>query len=128
MSITRVIAPQLKNRRRDRRREHDPIEVKIEGEICACADWSLGGFQVNTFEGFVLPGTVLPITLIVTAGDHTLRHKVECQVVRMDPGRRTLAARFTTLPTDAVATLEGVQTGRFRRAQLRKFPSRKRGR
>jgi len=120
-----VISAELKNRRRDQRFAGEPIQFEVDGALYTVTDWSLGGFQIHSYYGQVLPGTILPVAFVITIGNHTIRHEAECQVVRVDPTRGRLSARFTQLPSDAVSSLEGLQTGRYRRLKLRKFPSKK---
>ena len=121
--MSRVISAELKNRRRDHRFAGEPIEFEVDGNLYTVNDWSLGGFQIHSYYGQILPGTILAVAIVITIGNHTIRHEAECQVVRVDPTRGRLSARFTQLPPDAVSALEGLQTGRYRRARLRKFPA-----
>ena len=117
MARYRVVGVDLPNRRRDRRNILPPIELVIEGEAYSTVNWSLGGFLIAPFAGAADVGDHIQVEIVVRIGDVVRRHRAEAEVVRRHHQRRRLAANYTRLTPETIDTLEGVITGRLRRAQ-----------
>jgi len=116
MAIHRIVAVGRKNRRRDHRVTIPPITLALDNQVYTTRDWSLGGFRVAPYGGVGLPGHMIPVVISVTVGRDVYRHEAKAEVVRINPRDRTLAARFTVIDASTIATLEGLITGRLRRA------------
>jgi len=117
MAIHKIVAVGRKNRRRDHRVTIPPIALELEDQVYTTRDWSLGGFRVAPYRGVGLPGQMISVVISVTVGRDIYRHEAKAEVVRINPLDRTLAARFTAIDAGAIATLEGLLTGRLRRAR-----------
>lgn len=117
MAIHRIVAVGRKNRRRDHRVTIPPIALTVNNRVYTTRDWSLGGFRVAPYGGGGLPGLVISVGISVTVGTDVYRHEAEAEIVRINPHDRTLAAHFTTIDSGAIATLEGLLTGRLRRTR-----------
>lgn len=120
MSVTRIAGITLRNRRRDRRFDAPSIHVEFDGLTFTTQDWTLGGVSLSPYRGPCLPGDRLSLLMVATVGERTLRHRVEAEVVRVDPVKEQLAAQFVRLDANAVDTLEGLMTGRMRRSRAKK--------
>ncbi len=115
MSSYQLFGVGMTNRRRDRRNAMPPIELEIEDVSYTTADWGLGGFRIEPYEGARRVGEAIALTVVVHVADRCYRHPVEAQIVRVDRRDRQMAAAFVGLSSDAMDTLEGLITGRLRR-------------
>lgn len=101
-------------RRLDRRIVIPAIRLAILSDIYTTRDWSLGGFRIKDYPVQVPTGEILPVTIVMSAGEKVFRHAVMAEVVRTEPGSGELAATFTRLTPDAVTMLEAALAGRLR--------------
>ena len=121
MSKFRVAGLNRVDDRRDQRRAEPSLAIDFEGRRYPAVDWSLGGFCIAPYVGTSLPGDRLSALLVaIVPGMPNRRHRADVEVVRIEPDTATLAARFIALDPSAVETLDGLLTGRLRRAALRK--------
>jgi multidrug resistance efflux pump len=91
----------VKRERPDQRRHHRvtaPLYVDFAGHRVRAADWSLGGFRIESFPG-ELPATGAEIALGATLPfqGFDVSFEAKAQVVRANPAERMFACQFTQL-------------------------------
>ena len=116
----KIVGSELSNRRRDRRTEATPIHIELDGETLTTLDWSLGGFLVEGYDGYLHTGDQLAVEIGFELDGTEFRHVAPIEVVRVEPYGNQLAANFIGLDNDTMSALEGLLTGRLRRQLMRK--------
>lgn len=115
MSRYQIIGIDMAERRRNRRSALPPVIIEFDQEAYPTVNWSLGGFLVEPYSGRRRSGERLAVTIVVTVGGKEFRHGAKAKVVWRRRDVQQLAAHFHGLPPEAVATLDGLVTGRLRR-------------
>jgi len=111
----KVVGTRPRERRRNKRLTLRPITVELDGRSYETTDWGLGGFLIEGYKGPHMPGDCLYVRLVVTAGERTVAHVVEVNVVRLSHKYGEFAANFVNLGDDVFYTLEGWMSGRLGR-------------
>lgn len=95
------------NRRMHGRISDPEIKLKIAGRVYVSANWSLGGFLIEGYEGGLTTGSLLSIEGIgsVSAKKMT-KVAVSARVVRADAGAGHLALNILDIDTAAYAVLQ----------------------
>ncbi len=116
MSTTlRVVSKgEYREKRRDKRRLKPTLVISIDGGTYATSDWSLGGVLLSGYHGQRQKGE--EVEAEVSTGKGTDRHAFKATVVRRSAESGRMALHFTELSDGAFALLEGLSTGRLRRA------------
>jgi hypothetical protein len=89
--------------RRDRRYPLPTLFLTIADIEHASANWSLGGFMIQDFQGPIAVGAVLHGTMRF---DGSPRALFRAEVVRVGPGEGEFGARFRELDDDAFDLLD----------------------
>ena len=101
-------------KRRDKRRLKPTLAISIDDVSYVTSDWSLGGLLLSGYYGQRQQGEEIEAEMrVVTASEN---HSFKATVVRRSAAEGQLALHFTELSDDAFALLEGLSTGRKRRA------------
>ena len=101
-------------KRRDKRSLDPTLVISIDDATYVTSDWSLGGVLLSGYYGPKVQGEEIVAELrSATAPD---KHAFKAIVVRRSVGEGQLALHFTELSDGAFALLEGLSTGRLRRA------------
>ena len=107
----------------ERRRENYPgnnvITLELDGEFYSTMDWSLGGFDVDGYQGSLQPGNLVPVTIVLETGHQTYEQTAFVSIV-LNAGQK-LAAKFNELGSDARDLLDDWQSGRLQRLGAPKF-------
>ena len=101
-------------KRRDKRSLSPTLVISIDDATYVTSDWSLGGVLLSGYYGPKVQGEEIEAELrAVTEPD---KHSFKATVVRRSVGKGQMALHFTELSDGAFALLEGLSTGRLRRA------------
>ena len=91
----------VKRERPDQRRHHRvtaPLFIDIDGHKCRAADWSLGGFRITDFPGFMpAAGDDLAIHVTLPFQGFEVSFSAVAEVVRSDEATAMFACRFMDL-------------------------------
>ena len=101
-------------KRRDKRRLKPTLAISIDDVTYITSDWSLGGLLLSGYYGQRQQGEDIEAELRVVT--ETEKHAFKAGVVRRSVAEGLMALRFTDLSDGAFALLEGLSTGRQRRA------------
>lgn len=101
-------------KRRDKRRLNPTLVISIDDVTYVTSDWSLGGLLLSGYYGQRHQGEEIEAELRVVT--ETEKHAFKASVVRRRVAEGQMALRFTELSDGAFALLEGLSTGRQRRA------------
>ena len=101
-------------KRRDKRRLNPTLVISIDDVTYVTSDWSLGGLLLSGYYGQRHQGEEIEAELRVVT--ETEKHAFKASVVRRSVAEGLMALRFTELSDGAFALLEGLSTGRQRRA------------
>jgi hypothetical protein len=109
----------MAERRKNKRVGKYVITLELDGQFYSTADWSLGGFGVDGYQGSLQPGNLVPVTIVLETGHQTYEQTALASIVR-NAGQK-LAAKFNELGNDALDLLDGWQSGRLQRLDAQKF-------
>ncbi len=115
-----IISTELSNRRRDKRTGNSPLHIEFDGVTLTTLDWSLGGFLVEGYDGYLHAGDQLAVEISFGLDGHDFSHVTSIEVVRIEAYGNQLAANFIGLDHDTINILEGLLTGRLHRQIMRK--------
>jgi PilZ domain-containing protein len=88
--------------RRRQPRHETPIRITLGRETAVCVNWSAGGFLVRGFKNLFHPGEQVA-GLIEVAG---VTRAFAAKVLRANPQRHEIGAKFVELDPDTVAAME----------------------
>ena len=97
-------------RRRTQRLLMPTLRFLIEGQPLVSVDWSLGGLQLEPYEGTLRPGAEFSITAIGSAEGPLMPVGIRARVRRFDGD--SLAAEFVELDVRAFDALEAMMMQR----------------
>ena len=98
----------------ERHTSYRVITLELEGQFYSTADWSLGGFLIDGYEGALQPGSSTPVSIILEDGSETVEHPATASIVRIvrsDLDLCQLAAKFDDLSDITSGLLENWQSG-----------------
>jgi hypothetical protein len=101
-------------KRRDKRSLSPTLVISIDDATYVTSDWSLGGVLLSGYYGPRVQGEKIEAELRAVAEPD--KHSFKATVVRRSVGEGQMALHFTELSDGAFALLEGLSTGRLRRA------------
>ncbi len=108
-------------RRKHPRFETPSIIVAFDGRRYRARRWSLGGFEVEDYEGRLSPGALFWVEEIGAGEGGVSPVAVRSRVLRIDPSHRRLIVSFLELDPRAYAILQEVMAERMK--LLRDEPS-----
>ncbi|MEK9662836.1 MAG: hypothetical protein VW644_14100 [Alphaproteobacteria bacterium] len=99
-------------KRRDKRLTGRPLDVAFDGQRYTVAEWSIGGFLIDTYDGGREAGEMLPATVHVDTSDANAACPVTIEITRINASEHGIAARFVNLDGDAYDIFERWVSGR----------------
>lgn len=105
----RVAAPA---RRRTQRLLIPELRIRIDGREHVAADWSLGGFQIETYAGALRTGDDFPIAAVGPVDGPLMPVGIRARALRR--GEDILAAQFVELDDRAFDALDALMRRRQR--------------
>jgi hypothetical protein len=104
--------PSAPARRRTQRLLIPELRLLVEGREHVAADWSLGGFQIETYVGALRAGDDFPIAAVGPVDGPLMPVGIRARALRR--GEDTLAAQFIELDDRAFDALDALMRRRQR--------------